>query len=646
MAFNNLFSPIKIRGMEIKNRIEFPAMGTKMVKDEKEVTDQLINYHVARAIGGNGLNFTEVCSVYDKAAPKNFLSISDDKYIPGLKKLADAIHEGGAMAGVQLWLGGSAVLFGDQTAMVVVPSDFKVDGTDYVIKAASKEIINEAVKAFGEGARRAVEAGYDTVEFHAGHNYTPHSFLSKAFNKRTDEYGGSLENRARFLLECIKSIRENIPEDMPLFMRIDAHDDCVEDGLTIEEVIQFCKWAKEAGVDVLDVSRGNFSSAAVKYEVPPVDLPRGFNVENAARIKKETGMITVAVGRINDPEQADEIIRSGKADMVVMGRAQLADPEFCNKAKNGNIDDIIRCVGCNQGCYDGFTDPNVPFITCMRNPALGREAEFVIKKAENPKNVLIVGGGVAGLEAAIELKDRGHNPILCEASNSLGGQFVLAGAAPRKEEMKEAAIAMGEMAKRKGVEIRLSTPVTTEVIKEINPDEVIIAAGAEPIKLNVPGADLPHVTNSHDILAGKSKVNGDAVVIGGGLVGLEVAEYLSGNVDNITVVEMLNEVAKDLGQLRKICVIENLYHEGIKTITEAKCIEIKEKSIVIDKNGEIKDVPCDSVIVAIGARSRNFEEISDYCKENNIPYHVIGDAVRARRALNCIEEASEVARKI
>lgn len=646
MAFNNLFSPIKIRGMEIRNRIAFPAMGTKMVKDEKEVTNQLIDYHVARAIGGNGLNFTEVCSVYDKASPKNFLAISDDKYIPGLKKLADAIHEGGAKAGIQLWLGGSAVLFGDQTSMVVVPSDFKVEGTECVIKGASKEVINEAIKAFGEGARRAVEAGYDTVEFHAGHNYTPHSFLSKAFNKRTDEYGGSLENRARFLLECIKSIRENIPEDMPLFMRIDAHDDYLEDGLTIEDIIQFCKWAKEAGVDALDVSRGNFSSAAVKYEVPPVDLPRGFNVENAARIKKETGMITVAVGRINDPEQGDEIIRTGKADMVVIGRAQLADPEFCNKAKDGNVDDIIRCVGCNQGCYDGYVSPDVPFITCMRNPALGREAEFVIKKTNSPKNVLIVGGGVAGLEAAIELKDRGHNPILCEASDSLGGQFVLAGAAPRKEEMKEAAISMGEMAKRKGVEIRLSTPVTTELIKEINPDEVIIAVGSEPIKLNVPGADLPHVTNSHDILADKVKVSGEVIVIGGGLVGLEVAEYLSGNVNKITVVEMLNEVAKDLGQLRKICVMENLYHEGIKTITEAKCVEIKENSIAIEKDGVIEEVPCDSVIVAIGARSRNFESISEYCKENNIKYHVIGDAVRARRALNCIEEASEVARRI
>ena len=645
MAFENVFSLIKIRGMEMRNRVIFPAMGTKMAGDDKMVTDQLINYHAARAIGGNGLNFTEVCSVYDKASPKTFLAISDDKYTPGLKRLTDAIHAGGAMAGVQLWLGGSAVLFGDPTSMVVVPSDFKVTD-DYVVPGASKEIIAEAVKAFGEGARRAVEAGFDALEFHAGHNYTPHSFLSKAFNKRTDEYGGSLENRARFLLECIRSIRANVPEDMPLFMRIDAHDDYVENGLTIEDTIQFCKWAKEAGVDVLDVSRGNFSSAAIKYEVPPVDLPRGFNVDNAARIKEETGMLTVAVGRINDPAQADEIIKSGKADMVVIGRAQLADPEFCNKSMNGQVEDIVRCVGCNQGCYDGFSSPDVPFITCLRNPALGREAEFTLKKTENPKKVLVVGGGVAGLQAAMELKDRGHNPILCEASNSLGGQFILAGAAPRKEEMKEAAISMGDIAKRKGVEIRLETPVTPEVIKEINPDEVIIAAGAEPIKLRVPGNDLPHVTNSHDVLAGKAMVTGEVVVIGGGLVGLEVAEFLSGKINKITVVEMLNEVAKDLGQLRKICVMESLYHEGIKTITDAKCTEIKEKSIVIEKDGELQEVPCDSVVVAIGAKSRDFSELSNYCEEKNIPYHVIGDAVRARRALNCIEEAVNVAREI
>ena len=646
MYYNNLFSPIKIRGMEIRNRVEFPAMGTKMLNGSKYVTDQLINYHVARARGGNGINFTEVCSVYEKASPKNFLAISDDKYIPGLKKLADAIHEAGAKAGVQLWLGGSAVMFsGDTDVNVVLPSEFKV-GDDYVIPGASIEVIKECIAAFGKAAKRAVQAGYDAIEFHAGHNYTPHSFLSGAFNKRTDEYGGTLENRGRFLIECIESIRNNIPEDMPLFMRIDAHDDCLEDGLTIEEVIEFCKSAKKAGVDVLDVSRGNFSSAAIKYEVPPVDLPRGFNVENAARIKKETGMITVAVGRINDPEQADEIIRSGKADMVVIGRAQLADPEFCNKAMNGKIEDIIRCVGCNQGCYDGYASPEVPFITCMRNPALGREAEYGLLKTDSPKKVLVIGGGVSGLEAAINLKDIGHNPIVCEASDSLGGQFVLAGAAPRKGEMKEAAISMGEMAKRKGIEIRLSTVVTPKVIEEINPDVVIVAVGSEPINLKVPGADLENVTNSHDVLSGKVNISGKVVIIGGGLVGLEVAEYISGKADKITVIEMLDQVAKDLGQLRKICVMENLFAESINTITNAKCIEIKESSVVIDNKGSIEEIECDSVVVSIGAKSRKFNEISDYCDKNNIKYYTIGDAVRARRALNCIEEASEVARRI
>ena len=645
MNYNHLFSSIKIRGLEIKNRVIFPAMGTKMLDGDRYVTDQLIDYHVARAKGGNGLNFTEVCSVYSKSSPKNFLSLSDDKYIPKMKKLTDAIHEAGGLAGTQLWLGGSAVLFGDPTAMVVLPSEFKA-GSDYVIPGASIEIIKEAVEAFGAAAKRAVQAGFDTIEFHAGHNYTPHSFLSKAFNKRTDEYGGSFENRSRFLLECIEAIRNNIPEDMPLFMRIDAFDDYLEDGLTIEEIIEFCKLAKNAGVDVVDVSRGNFSSAAIKYEVPPVDLPRGFNVDNAARIKKETGLITVAVGRINDPKQADEIIESGKADMVVIGRGQLADPDFCNKAISGEDDNIIRCVGCNQGCYDGYASPDVPFITCLRNPALGREKEYELSKTEKPKKVLIIGGGVAGLQAATTLKERGHIPVVCEASDFLGGQFVLAGAAPRKEEMKQAAIHMGEMCKKAGIEIRLSTKVTPEVIKDINPDEVIISIGSSPMKLNIPGCDLPNVTNSHDILAGKVKVDGDIVVVGGGLVGLEVAEYLSGNVGKITVVEMLDEVGKDLGQLRKICVMENLYKEGITTITNAKCVEIKDSSVVIEKEGTLEEIPCDYVVVSIGLRARENSEISKYCDENNIPYHIIGDALKARRALNSIKEAVDVARQI
>ncbi|MDY8023272.1 FAD-dependent oxidoreductase [Paenibacillus polymyxa] len=645
MVYDTLFSPIKIRGLELKNRVMFPAMGTKMASEDRFVTQQLIDYHVARVEGGCGLNITEVCSVYKLASPKKYLAISEDKYIPGLKKLTDAIHEAGGKAGAQLWLGGMAV-GSDPEQMIIIPSPIRVPGTDYTIPGASLETIQEVVKAFGEASKRAVEAGFDTIEFHAGHNYTPHSFLSSHFNRRTDEYGGDLDHRARFLIECIEAIRQNIPAEMPLFMRIDAHDDYLEDGLTIEDVIQFCKLAKKAGVDILDVSRGNFSSSGIIYEVPPIDLPRGFNVDNAARIRKDTGMITVAVGRINDPAQADEILSGDKADMIVIGRAQLADPEFCNKAQAGEAESIVRCVGCNQGCYDGFVSTEIPFITCLRNPALGREAEYKLTTTECPKKVLIAGGGIAGLEAAIILKRRGHHPMVCEASDALGGQFALAGEAPRKEEMKAAALAMGNQAIREGVEVKLGTPVTPSLIAELQPDEVIVAVGATPMELKVPGSHLPLVTNSHDVLAGKLTISGKVVVVGGGLVGLEVAEYLHDQASEITVVEMMDQVARDLGQLRSICVMENLHASGVKTLTDAKCVEIKDNAVVIESKGQLQEYPCDSVVVAIGAKSRNFENINAFCREHHIACHIIGDAVQARRALNAVAEANEIARAI
>jgi len=644
MSFNYLFNPIKVRGLELKNRVVFPAMGTKMVTEDKFITQQNIDYHVARVLGGCGLNFTEVCSVYAPASIKNYLAISEDKYIPGLKQLSDAIHKVGGKVGIQLWLGGLVARY-DPEAKIIIPSDLPI-GDGKVLPGASLEIIQEATKAFGEAARRAVEAGYDTLEFHAGHNYTPHSFLSPFFNKRTDKYGGNLENRARFSIECIKAIRNNIPQDMPLFMRIDAHDDYLENGLTIEEVITFCKMAKDVGVDVLDVSRGNFSSKAIKYEVPSIDLPRGFNVENAARIKKETGMITIAVGRINTPEQADEIIANKKADMVVIGRGQLADPNFCNKAQAEEADDIIRCVGCNQGCYDAFVSPDMPHITCMRNPALGKELEYALVKTEKPKKVLVAGGGVAGLEAAMTLQERGHHPIICEASHVLGGQFVLAGAAPRKEEMKEAALWMGEQALKNGIDIRLNTPITEQLLDELLPDEVIIAIGAEPMSLNVVGGDLKQVTHSHHVLEGKVEVHGHVIIIGGGLVGLEVAEYVEGKAAQITVVEMQDEVAKDLGDIRKVSVLENIEAAGIKVLTRSKCIEIKEDVVIMDREGQLEELSYDLIVVAIGAKSRNFEKIAMSCKKRGIPYHIIGDAVKARRALNSISEAASIAREI
>jgi len=648
MKYPNLFSPIKIRGLELKNRVDFPGMGTFYTDDGGYVNEKFINYHAARALGGSGLITTEATSVYAPAAPRNFLNISDDKFVSGLRRFTDAIHEAGAKTCVQLWQGGITVVLFDPSSLPIAPSDITVEYAlgmklpqPYTVPAASKETIRELVLAFGNAARRAVEAGFDTMEFHMAHGYSPHSFLSAAFNRRADEYGGPFENRCRYPLECIREIRRNIPEDMPLFMRIDAQDDYVENGLTLEDVIRFCKLAKAEGVDVVNVSRGNPITLAMKYEVPAIDLPMGYNVEAATAIRKATGLVTIAVGRINEPGQAEAIIADGKADMVVMGRAQLADPEFCNKAAVGNDEDIVRCFGCCQGCG---SSP----MTCTRNPAVGKEKEFALVSTDKPKKVAVIGGGMGGLEAAITLKARGHKPILLEESGRLGGQFYVAGLAPGKSEMKEAAVSRGKQAVRAGVDIRLNTPATPEVLDAIQPDAVVIATGAHPIQLNIPGVALPHVFGSFDVLEGRQTPHGKVVVIGGGLVGLEVAEFVqeADPQNEVTVVEMLDEVGKDLALSRKICVMERLSQSDLRIVLNAKCVEITPRAVVICEGNVNKELPCDYVVMAVGSASNDITALKCYCDGRGIPYYVIGDAKQARKMIDAVAEAAQIARSI
>lgn len=638
--FDKLFEPIKIRDMELRNRIILPAMGTRMCENSY-VTQRLIDYHAARAKGGSALNIVEVTSVHTPSAPDNFVSISEDCYIEGHKRLTDAIHAAGGKAGVQLWQGSIAVMMDPKAKMYVV-NDMPFG--EYTMPAITKEEIEEIIHCYGEAARRCAEAGYDCIEFHCAHNYLPHSFLSGGINHRTDEYGGCLENRARFPLACIKAIRDNIPEGMPLFMRIDAMDDNLENGMTIEDTIAFCKMAEAAGVDVLDVSRGNIITAATVYEVPPIDVPNGFNIENAAKIRKETGMLTVGVGRINTASYAEELLEEDKVDMVVMGRAQLADPEFVNKAQAGRVEDIIHCVGCNQGCYDGFSDmANFPFITCMRNPLLGRESEWALTPAETKKKVLVVGGGVAGLEAAKVLKERGHEPVIYEASDHLGGQFITAGKAPGKAEMMTATESFASQIERMGIEIHLNTKVDADMLDTLDFDEVIIAAGASPIMMGLSGEN---VSCAHDVLNGNEAVSGKTVVIGGGLVGLETADYVASAGNPVTVIEMLDKAGKDLGSLRAICVMGKMAQLNVEIRTNTKFVSLSDNGIIVECDGKEEEIACDNVIVAVGAKANDTSAIIAKLEEKQIPVHVVGDAKQARRALNAIHEAFDVARNI
>ncbi|MEG1383730.1 MAG: NAD(P)/FAD-dependent oxidoreductase [Oscillospiraceae bacterium] len=642
--FDKLFAPIKIRGMELRNRIIMPAMGTRMASETGEITGRLIAYHTARAIGGSGLNIVEVASVHTPSAPAHFVSISDDSKLEGHTKLTAAIHAAGGKAGIQLWQGSIAVSMDPKAKMFVV-SDMPFG--KFTVPAITKSEIEEIVECYGAAAKRAAEAGYDCVEFHCAHNYLPHSFLSAGFNRRTDEYGGSFENRARFPLECIRAIRANLPDSMPIFMRIDAHDDYLQNGLSIEDVIAFCKLAGDAGVDVLDISRGNIITAASLYEVPPIDVPRGFNVENARRIRRETGMLTVAVGRINAAEQAEEILEQDKADMVVMGRAQLADPEFANKAKAGRVDDIVHCVGCDQGCYDGFCDvANRPFITCMRNPQIGHEEEWPLTLADNPKKVLIAGGGMAGMETAMVLKKRGHKPVIGEESDKLGGQFLIAGRAPGKAEMTDAAISFGEQVMRAGIKVRFNTSVSAAVLDEEKPDEVVIAIGATPIVPKLDGMDKKPCYQAQDVLSGKEHPMGSVCIIGGGLVGMEAADALATEGHSVTVLEMREIAGADLGSLRKIAVMQKMAALKVNIKTKTTCVGISENGVSVDCGGVSDTVPCDSVVLAIGARPNDSEELVGLCCEKSIPCHIIGDAKKARRALDAIYEGFEIARNI
>ena len=681
--YDTLFSPIKVRGLTLRNRVVMTAMGSHFPDEDSYVTQQLIDYQVARALGGVGLNYMECCSVNKEARVSRQPSIAEDRFIAGHKAMCDAVHTAGGKCAIQLWAPGAGAgsdpnariylpqkyegrNFGVATHFAGLPEQGESDGTqaadnvepypffvppwgkheaDGTIPAVTVEELHMIVEEFGAAARRSVEAGYDMLEFHCGHNYLPHTMLSGAFNKRTDEYGGCLENRMRFPLECIKALRENMPKDMPLSIRISVFDEPdLPGGNTIEDNIVFLKKAKEAGVDIVNVSRGNFSGDGNPYEVPPLNFEYGFNVENAARIRQETGLVTMAVGRINRPWVAENILQSGKADMVAMSRAQLADPEFCNKARDGRCEEIRYCVGCNQGCSDGFT--GLPHITCLRNPLLGRESELKLVKAENKKKVLIIGGGMGGMECALFLKKRGHEPIIVEKAEKLGGQFVLAGMAPQKHEFIAATEDEARMVKSSGIEVRLNTEADKALIDEIMPDEIVIATGAGPLLIPIPGADLPHVSNAHQILGGKATATGKVVIVGGGIVGVEVAEYLSSMGLACKIIEMKDSVASDLGYYRMMLSQKYLAEHDVECIVNAACKEIREKAIIYMQDGVEKQVDCDSVVIAAGAKPLPIDGLKAAAEALNIPYHVIGDAVSARRALNAIAEGVETAMKI
>ena len=635
-----LFQPVNIGKMELKNRLVVPPMGSGFSAPDGTVTDRLIEYHEARARGGFGLIIVEVTAIdpLGKGSPIQ-LGIWDDKFMPGLRRLVDRIHAAGAKIAIQLHHAGRETFsfsLGGQQA--VAPSPFP----DPIIREVPRELTVEEIKslveAYAQGARRAKESGFDAVELHGAHGYLIAQFMSAYANKRTDEYGGDLEGFLRFPLDIVHRARELVGPDYPILFRISA-DEAVPEGRTIDESVVVAKRLVEAGVDALHVSVGVYESSHLT-SAPPAMEP-GFNADAAATIKQAVSVPVIAVGRVVTPAVAEDIISSGKADLVAIGRASLADPEFAVKAAEGRDEDIVKCLSCNEGCIDALMSK--PPITCTQNPALGREVEYASAGTANVKKVVVAGGGPAGLEAARTAALWGHRVTLYEKRDSLGGQALLAAMPPTKEVWLEVVRSRMKDLQRLGVEIRLGSELTPQLVKELSPDVLIVATGSAPLLPDIPGTERDNVVTAQDVLSG-ALVGPRVVVIGGGLVGCETADYLAQQGKDVTIVEMLRHTARDISPAARYFLRRRLRERNVKMLTSTPVKAITDVGVLISSDGEERTLePVDTVVLATGARSVNdLEAVKELVPE----VYVIGDASSPGKMLQAVQQAAEVARSL
>jgi NADPH-dependent 2,4-dienoyl-CoA reductase/sulfur reductase-like enzyme len=494
------------------------------------------------------------------------------------------------------------------------------------------------VEQFAEAARRAREAGFDMVELHACHGYLLSGFLSPHTNRRSDRYGGSVEGRARFVMDIVRLIKARLGADFPVSCRINGSD-YMPGGVTADMARQTARLLTEAGADLIGVSGGAYGSYPVI--VPPYDQPRGCNADLAAAVKQAVKVPVAVAGRLDDPLAADEVLLAGKADLVAVARGLLADPDLPKKALAGDFREIRRCLACNV-CIDG--NPMEP-ITCTVNPEAGREKEMKIATASRPRRVLVMGGGLAGLEAARVAALRGHRVALYEEDGEVGGQWVMAARPPHKQEHSMLLDHLSWQLRKLGVECHLGARADTSTVQGIHPDVVIVATGARPLVPPIAGIDRPEVTTAWEVLQGRP-AGRRVLVIGGGLTGLETAEFLARGDREVVVVEQLKRAGADMGATVRWHLMNRTRDQNIRIFTSTEVREIQPGGVVVvsRKGGRETWSGFDAVVLACGARSR--DDLSAKITELVAEVHVIGDAARPRRGLEAIREGSEIGRRI
>ncbi|MZK51439.1 FAD-dependent oxidoreductase [Clostridium beijerinckii] len=633
--FKKLFSPQKINNCEIPNRLAVTAMVANYCNEDGTASDRYIAYHEAKAKGGWGLIITEDYAVNENAMGYKYIAgLWNDEQIESHKKLTDTIHKYESKIFAQIYHAGrqssSHVNRGMQP---VAPSAIPCPWLRELPKELTIAEIEQIVEDFGDCALRAQKAGFDGVEVHAGHGYLLAEFMSTYVNKRTDKYGGCLDNRVRIIKEVYENIRSKVGNDFPVTIRFSAIEG-FEGGRDISESRVLAKLFEEWGFDALHVSNGAYGDHNRGGIVAPMYYPHAFNVDSAAEIKKLVNIPVFTVNRINDPRMCETILELDKADFIGMGRGSLADPELPNKAKAGDLTSIRYCIGCLQGCVEGLYQGGP--ISCLVNPTLGREGEIDYSKVDEPKSVLVIGGGPGGLEAARTAAIKGHKVSIYEKREFLGGQFKSASYPPCKGELGTyIAWAANELDKL-GVEIHLNTEVTKELVDKIKPDLIIAATGGTPLMPPIKGIDKPHVVAAEDALLGKVPTGDRIVVAGGGEVGGETAAHLAMQQKDVSVVEMCPTLFRELDGVNKYNIMKILDEYEVKRHTETKVVEILDDGVVVENNKGQFTIPADTVVIGLGYKPNN--KFAEELKESYDNVIIIGGAVKTSNALVATRE--------
>lgn len=638
MRCSKLMEPIQVGSRLFKNRIVMAPMETRLSTPLGDTSQEMCDYYAERAKGGAAAIIVENTFVDSIASRSSLVSsgLNTDHLIAGKYRLAEAIKKNGAVAILQISHGGlqanGAAVPGQEC---VAPSAVASKFVGRMPRALEVAEIEEIEDAFAQAARRAKQAGFDGVEVHGAHGYLICEFLSPYTNKRTDQYGGSLENRARFALNIVRKVREQVGDDFIVGFRISGAE-YVDGGLTTEDTAAYGKLLEEY-VDYIHVSVGNYETMAT-WMISPMYRPAGAITDLAAAIKKAVTKAKVITVNALTPLTAEEALEKGEADLAAFGRPLLADPYMPQKVKEDRLEDVRPCMRGHQGCISLFF-AGCP-IRCEANACAGQEREYQIHKVAEPKNIVIIGGGMAGMEAARVADMYGHKVTLIEKSDVLGGHFIEAVAPKFKEGARGIMNYLIRQVRNSGVNILMNTEATKDSVKALNPDAVIISTGSEFIIPPIPG--IENGITADQILLGKTQAGDKVVVIGGGLVGSETALELARDGKDVTLLEMLSAIVPDDEPLSQIAMNGELEAAGAKVLTESKVTSIDKDSVTYENGGQSLTIPADTIIIALGLKARPADAFEGIAAET----YVIGDAVSGRRLFNCTHEAWNAVRKI